>query len=98
MNNKKLLPLTTPGEILNEEFLGPMGLTEYQLAKSIFVSPGRINQIIKGLRAITPDTALRLSLFFGTTAQFWINLQTDYELFKLQREKKLPKIERFEMA
>ena len=95
---KHLLPLTTPGEILAEEFLVPMDLSEYQLAKSISVPPGRINEIIKGRRAITPDTAWRLSLFFGTTAQFWINLQTDYELFKIQREKTLPRIERFEMA
>lgn len=81
-----------------EEFLQPMKITEYFLAKSIFVPPRRINEIIKGLRAITPDTALRLSLFFGTTAQFWLNLQTDYELLKLQRKKTIPKIEQFEFC
>ncbi|MBX9578194.1 MAG: HigA family addiction module antidote protein [Chthoniobacterales bacterium] len=92
MPKKNLLSLTTPGEILNEEFLTPMQITEYALAKSISVPPGRINEIVKGNRAITPDTALRLSLFFGTTAQFWINLQTDYELLKLQRKQTIPKI------
>lgn len=97
MSKKHLLPLTTPGEILNEEFLAPMQITEYALAKSIFVPPGRINEIVKGNRAISPDTALRLSLFFGTTAQFWINLQTDYELLKLQREQTIPKINRYRL-
>ncbi|MBX9743377.1 MAG: HigA family addiction module antidote protein [Chthoniobacterales bacterium] len=92
----KYLLLSTPGEILAEEFLHPMNISEYFLAKSISVPPGRINEIVKGLRAITPDTALRFSLFFGTTAQFWLNLQTDYELLKLQQKKSLPKIKRFE--
>ncbi|MFZ4115954.1 MAG: HigA family addiction module antitoxin [Chthoniobacterales bacterium] len=97
MIHKKFLPLILPGEILAEEFLYPMNITEYYLAKAISVPPGRINEIVKGCRAITPDTALRLSRFFGTTAQFWINLQTDYELLKLQRENTLPAIEPFHL-
>lgn len=97
MSNKHLLPLTTPGEILAEEFLAPLRMTEYFLAKAISVPPGRINEIVKGHRAITPDTALRLSLFFGTTAQFWINLQTDYELLKLAMEQTIPKINRYKL-
>lgn len=69
-----------PGEILMEEWLAPMGLSQYALAKAIDVPPRRINEIVKGLRGITADTALRLAAFFGTDAQSWINLQTDYDL------------------
>lgn len=69
-----------PGEVLMEEWLAPMGLSQYALAKAIGVPPRRINEIVKGLRGITADTALRLAAFFGTDAQSWINLQTDYDL------------------
>ena len=69
-----------PGEILMEEWLAPMGLSQYALAKAIDVPPRRINEIVKGLRGITADTALRLAAFFGTDAQSWINLQSDYDL------------------
>ena len=69
-----------PGEILMEEWLVPMELSQYALAKAIDVPPRRINEIVKGLRGITADTALRLAAFFGTDAQSWINLQTDYDL------------------
>ena len=69
-----------PGEILREEFLRPMGLTPYALAKSLRVSVPRINDIVLEKRAITADTALRLARFFGTTEQFWMNLQAGYEL------------------
>lgn len=69
-----------PGEILLEEFLLPMEITQYRLAKSISVPPRRINEIVHGNRSITADTALRLSRFFGTTERFWMNLQTRYEL------------------
>lgn len=79
MANRDFAPIT-PGEVLAEEFLVPMGVSQYRLAKEIHVSPRRINEIVKGKRAITADTALRLGKFFGTTAQFWINLQTSYEL------------------
>jgi addiction module HigA family antidote len=76
----KLLAKITPGEILDEEFLKPMGITQYRLAKDIAVPPRRINEIVKGLRAITADTALRLAKYFGTTPEFWLNLQTHYDL------------------
>ncbi|MFA9439397.1 HigA family addiction module antitoxin [Uliginosibacterium sp. sgz301328] len=69
-----------PGEILQEEWLGPLGITQYALAKAIDVPPRRINEIVKGNRAITADTALRLARFFGTDAQSWLNLQTGYDL------------------
>lgn len=63
-----------------EEFLKPMAISQYRLAKSISVPPRRINEIVHGLRAITPDTALRLSRYFGMSERFWINLQTRYDL------------------
>lgn len=69
-----------PGEILLEEWLKPMALSQYALAKAIDVPPRRINEIVKGLRGITADTALRLAAFFGTDAQSWINLQSDYDI------------------
>ncbi len=95
MNMKtKLLPLVTPGEILVEEFLKPLGLTEYRLAKDISVPPRRINEIVQGKRAVTIDTAFRLSQYFGNSAQFWHNLQADYELRRMEREGELPKIAR----
>jgi len=78
MANK--LPPIHPGEILLEEFLEPMGISQYRLAMDINVSPRRINEIVLGKRAITPDTALRLSLFFGLSERFWMNLQTRYDL------------------
>ncbi len=69
-----------PGEILLEEFLKPMNISVYRLSKKIHVPITRISQIIKGKRRITADTALRLSKFFGTTTQFWMGLQNDYDL------------------
>ena len=69
-----------PGEILLEEFLEPMEISQYRLAKDISVPPRRINEIVHGKRAITADTALRLSRYFGMTEQFWMNLQSRYEL------------------
>lgn len=94
----KQLPLIPPGEVLAEEFLGPLGITEYRLAKSISVPPRRINEIVHGTRAITTDTAWRLGQFFGTTPHFWLNLQTSYDLRRLERETDLPRIERFATA
>jgi antitoxin HigA-1 len=78
MANK--LPPIHPGEILLEEFLEPMGISQYRLAKDINVPPRRINEIVLGKRAITPDTALRLSLYFGLSEKFWMNLQVRYDL------------------
>ena len=74
------LPPVHPGEILLEEFLKPMDISQYKLAKDISVPPRRINEIVHGLRAITPDTALRLSRYFGLSERFWVNLQTRYDL------------------
>jgi len=69
-----------PGEVLLHEWLEPLGLSQYALARAIAVPPRRINEIVNGLRGISADTALRLAAFFGTDAQSWMNLQTDYEL------------------
>lgn len=69
-----------PGEILKEEFLVPLGITAYRLAKDTFLPQTRISEIIKGKRRITADTALRFSKFFGTSAKFWLGLQDDYDL------------------
>jgi len=76
----KQLPPIHPGEILMEEFLEPMGISQYRLAKDISVPPRRINEIVHGKRSITADTALRLGRFFGMSPQFWLNLQTRYDL------------------
>ncbi|MDQ1548200.1 MAG: antitoxin HigA [Actinomycetota bacterium] len=69
-----------PGEILLDEFLNPMGITQYRLAQTIFVPARRINEIVHGKRAISPDTALRLSRALGTSDRFWMNLQSRYDL------------------
>jgi addiction module HigA family antidote len=79
MTEEKLLPVH-PGEVLLEEFLKPMGLSQNRLALDIGVHPRRINEIVLGKRRITADTALRLSRFFGTSPQFWMGLQSDYDL------------------
>lgn len=70
----------TPGEILQEEFLKPMNITAYRLAKEIHIPQSRISDIISGNRGITADTATRFALFFGTTPQFWLNIQNQYDL------------------
>jgi len=79
MNEQKLAPIH-PGEILLEEFLKPMGISQYRLAKDISVPARRINEIVHGTRAISPDTALRLSRYFGLSERFWMNLQARYNL------------------
>ena len=76
---KKLAPVH-PGEILLEEFLKPMGVSQYRLAKDIHVPTRRVNEIVLGRRGITADTALRLARYFGTSPDVWLNLQKDYEL------------------
>jgi antitoxin HigA-1 len=73
------VPLVHSGVILAEDWLKPLGLSQYALAKAIDVPPRRINEIVKGLRGITVDTALRLGAFFGTDAQSWVNLQTHFD-------------------
>ena len=79
MMKKKDAPIH-PGEILLEEFLKPMNISQQQFAKDISVSAGRINDIVRGNRSITADTAIRLSRFFGLSERFWLNLQTSYDL------------------
>ena len=79
MKNKKFPPIH-PGEILIEEFLKPMGISQYRLAKDISVPPRRINEIVHGKRSISADTALRFGRFFGISPQFWLNLQTRFDL------------------
>lgn len=79
MARAKLTPVH-PGEVLQEEFLRPFGLSQYRLAKDVSVPPRRINEIVRGTRAITADTALRLARYFGTSERFWLNLQTRYDL------------------
>ncbi len=83
---ERSIPPVHPGEVLVEEFLRPLGVSQYRLAKDINVDPRRINEIVLGKRAITADTALRLSRCFGTTERFWMNLQARYDL-EVQRER-----------
>ena len=84
MTDPDLSPIH-PGEILREDFLKPMALSQSRLARALHVPPRRINEIVLGKRAVTADTALRLSRFFGTTARFWMNLQADYDLRAARR-------------
>lgn len=79
MKTRKLPPIH-PGEVLFEEFMRPMGISQNQLGRDLGVPPRRINEIVHGKRGITADTALRLSRYFGTSAQFWMGLQADYDL------------------
>jgi addiction module HigA family antidote len=79
MAQRKIKPIH-PGEILDEEFLKPLGVSQYRLAKDTNVPPRRINEIVRGLRAISADTALRLSRYFGTSERFWLNLQARHDL------------------
>ncbi|MBF4471863.1 MULTISPECIES: HigA family addiction module antitoxin [Flavobacterium] len=77
-----------PGEILKEEFLEPLGITAYRLSKETFIPQTRVSEILKGKRRITADTSLRLSVYFGTTAKFWLGLQDDYDLEEENNAKK----------
>jgi len=80
----KILTDISPGEVLQEDFLRPLGLSQYRLAKDIGVPPRRVNEIVKGERGITADTALRLGRYFKMSAQFWLNLQAHYDLEREQ--------------
>jgi len=80
VSRRKSIPPIHPGEILHEEFLVPLGITQYRLAKDTSVPPRRINEIVRGQRAVSADTALRLARYFGTSERFWINLQAHYDL------------------
>ncbi len=74
------MPPVHPGEILMEEFLTPMGISQYRLSRDISVPPRRINEIVHGTRSVTADTALRLGRYFGVSPQFWLNLQSHFDL------------------
>jgi len=86
MNAKKLLDPITPGEILREDFMQPLGISINRLSRDLSVPPNRISEIVKGKRSITADTALRLQRYFGIEAQFWLNLQTEYNLRMIKRK------------
>lgn len=87
-----------PGEVLKEEFLEPLGISAYRLAKDTFLPQTRISEILKGNRRITADTALRFAKFFGTSAKFWLGLQDDYDLEEehIQKENELNSIKTIE--
>ena len=89
---KKLDPIT-PGEILSAEFMKPLGLSQNRLARDIDVPVGRISEIVRGRRAITADTALRLGKYFGVSPELWLNLQMDFDL-RVAKLKIWPKVER----
>ena len=92
MTTRKL-PNIHPGEILIEDFLKPMNISQYRIAKDINVPARRINEIVHGTRSVTADTALRLSKYFGTSAQFWLNLQTHFDL-EHEKDKSFDKIQK----
>ena len=89
----KLLPPIHPGETIREDILKPLDMSVNQLAKALSVDAARLNEIVRGRRGITADTALRLSRYLGTSAEFWLGLQVDYDL-RVARQLKLKKIER----
>ncbi|HUO76114.1 MAG TPA: HigA family addiction module antitoxin [Thermodesulfovibrionales bacterium] len=92
MSARKMTPVH-PGEILLEEFLKPLGISQYRLSKDISVAPRRINEIVHGKRAITADTALRLARYFGLSERFWLNLQSRYDL-EVEKDKLDTRLER----
>lgn len=92
MPRKRLAPVH-PGEVLLEDFLRPLELSQYRLAKGLGVPPRRINEIVHGTRAVTADTALRLARFFGTSDRFWLNLQVAYDL-DVERDRLGDRLER----
>jgi len=86
MTHKDFLDPITPGEILREDFMEPMEISINKLSRDLSVPPNRISEIVNGKRGITVDTALRLECYFGIEAQFWLNLQSEYELRKMKRK------------
>ena len=92
MTQRRMAPIH-PGEILAEEFLEPLEISQYRLAKEISVPPRRINEIVHGKRAITADTALRLARYFGTSERFWINLQAHYDL-EVEKDRLGPRLKK----
>jgi addiction module HigA family antidote len=92
MSANKFLDPITPGEILREDFMEPLGISINKLSRDLSVPPNRISEIVNGKRSITTDTALRLQRYFGVEAQFWLNLQTEYDL-RMMKLKIWPDIE-----
>jgi len=86
MSSKEFLDPITPGEILREDFMEPMDISINQLSRDLAVPPNRISEIVNGKRGITADTALRLERYFGVEAQFWLNLQSEYDLRMMKRK------------
>ena len=86
MNKNKLLDPITPGEVLREDFMEPLDISINQLARDLAVPPNRVSEIVNGKRSISADTALRLQRYFGVEAQFWLNLQTEYDLRMMKRK------------
>ena len=93
MSHTQRIPIVTPGEMLLEEFLKPMGVSQYRLAKSTKLPITRIADIVHARRSITADTALRLARFFGNSPQFWLNMQADYDL-RLARQRLQRRVDR----
>ena len=93
MRQKKKMSPIHPGEVLLEDFLNPLGLSQYRLAKGLSVPPRRINEVVLGKRAVSADTALRLARFFGTSDRFWLNLQAAYDL-DVQRDRLAGRLQR----
>ena len=81
-----------PGDILKTEFMEPLGLSSYRLAKNLHVSAPRINDVVRGKRGITADTAMRLSRYFGNSTQFWLNLQNKHDIWSAARDRSLAKV------
>ena len=96
----KRIPNIHPGEVLLEDFLKPMGISAYRLAKETFIDQTRISEILKGKRSVSIDTALRFSKYFGTSPEFWINLQTNYDLEEKMKimNNDLKKIHKYTMS
>ncbi len=92
MNTAATMPPIHPGEVLMEEYLEPLGVTQHRLAVAIGVPPRRINEIVHGKRRITADTALRMARYFGTSERFWMNLQGRYDL-EVERDRLIDKLE-----
>ena len=87
-----------PGEVLLEEFLKPLGVSQNSLARAVNVPPRRINEIVHGKRSVSADTAVRLSRFFGTSEKFWLGLQDDFDLEEARKKVDLVEIKRFQAA
>jgi len=95
---KKPLKNAYPGEVLLEEFLKPLDVSQNSLARAVNVPPRRINEIVHGKRSVSADTAVRLSRFFGTSEKFWLGLQNDYDLEEARQKVDLVEIKRFQAA